>query len=135
MLDTGTRLERNRVHIRRDTTNRTVPVNDYLFFSADGSQPSHVEEQRTDRTPVRAPRLTESPSRPSTPEPLRDDEDMGSFDAQEEEERQGLSTPPRPPPSPQRKRRVDREQLFLQKSHVSRVGRESKKVVPFDPSN
>jgi hypothetical protein len=162
MNDTGSRIERNRVHIRLDKTNKTVPVNEYFFFSAEGKQ---VNEERR-----------QVPRSPSTSSP----EDFTSNEDDEEEEEDQFHDAPRDPspsplspsprhrpcpsprgprrrspsprprsPSPRRPttppsrlpvksngvRRGDGERQFLSKTHVSRVGRESKKVVPFDPSN
>jgi hypothetical protein len=152
MNDTGNRIERNRVHIRIDKTKK-IESDNALFFFAGGRQEQNEpeQEQQLSRRPSFAPTpprtsALSTPPRLSSSRGIRtcggnedESEDEEFEDAESDQPEEPVPRQEEPIPSPISSTRKpgrfkDREKLFLDKNHVSRVGRISKKVVPFDPS-
>ncbi len=112
MSDTGARIERNRVHVRADKTNQSGPDPMFYFFSAEGE------------TEINVPRREEGPGvEQSTAEEAREpDQDTGTSYVAPGAAR------------PKKKARQDLERQYLEKPQTTKFGRETKRVVPYDPS-
>jgi hypothetical protein len=138
---TGAKIERNRIHLRVDKT-RTVPVNVYSHFSADEPAVTKIDERRSrpaefasgERPEVEVDREEEVPSpvrqEALPPVSVFQEESPNEEDYRTADEEADVE----PPIIKTKKSRTDRTQIFLARSHVSRVGRESKKIVRYDPS-
>ncbi len=108
LSDTGARIERNRVHVRVDKTNSSEPDHLLYFFSAE-------EDRRTvSRTGSAQEDVVINDAGEPNEELPRVDEDPGQTTSK-------------------KKPRQDRERLYLEKQQTTKFGRQTKKVVPFDP--
>jgi hypothetical protein len=126
LFDTGARIERNRVHVRLDKTICSDPDHTLYFFSAEGERQKQQPDGR--ESAVEVPRTEEDHG----PAVLRSAEDPDSNSPRPVEDPGAWNPDSRVPTK--KNARQDRERLFLEKEHTSKFGRDSKRVVPFDPS-
>jgi hypothetical protein len=132
MTDTGSKLERNRIHLREDRTGHANSGSGCLYFfsgketSTNNSSAVERRLESDEHHPTEHPRRREPEPEPE-PEPRSQGSNISSDGNVRHEEQ-------RPNKTMQKKKPTDREKEFLEKEKVSKFGRVSKNVKPFSPS-
>jgi hypothetical protein len=127
LKDTGSRVERNRIHLRPDKTCAPHQADPNLFYfsadpkSEDGKSTRMQEEIPTDPGDKRRDRHEPVMARQTA-----------RLDENPRNEEQQTSQGPRPKP---KKTRLDPEAEYLKKQQQTRCGRETKIIQRYDPSN